>query len=275
MKKRILLLTGKKAEGRKEDLFLAKYLKKKFIVQVSNINKCEDMAKTSDLILIRNIWPTSNFLAQDRKILSSLIKKGMTIYNPGINEEDIIGKEYLVYLYKKGFPVIPSIDEKLDSDLISGQNFYFIKPKHGGGREGCKKILAKDIRKVDFQKYIVQPFLDFKYEVSFYFIDNKFIYALYAPDKKKRWKLKELKVNKKDRAFAQSFVNLNNLPYGIQRIDACRTRDGSLLLMEIEDWCPYLSLLDINPRLRNKFMEKLVISLSKVTSKKNTHKNKF
>ena len=52
------------------------------------------------------------------------------------------------------------------------------------------------------EKYPVIPAIDFQYEVSFYFIDDKFEYALYAPDKSKRWILKEYNCTDEDIAFA-------------------------------------------------------------------------
>ena len=38
---------------------------------------------------------------------------------------------------------------------------------------------------------LIQPAVDFVYEVSFYFINDKFEYALYAPDRDRRWELKD------------------------------------------------------------------------------------
>ena len=258
----ILLLTGKNWDGRREDLFLANYLERHFSVIISNIEKVESLADKVDLILIRNIWPTSKKFAQYKEILSSLSKRNIP-YNPGLNLQDLKGKDYLMRLFKKGFPVIPSIDRKEDIFLLNSPRYYFIKPKHGGSREGCIKISKKQLSEVDFRKNIAQPFIDFKYEVSFYFIDNKLVYALYAPNKHNRWVLKPLKIGRKEKAFAQQFVDWNNLKYGIQRIDAVGTKDNRLLLMEIEDWCPYLSLLDIKKSLRNKLLKEIVKSIKR------------
>ena len=38
---------------------------------------------------------------------------------------------------------------------------------------------------------LIQPAIDFKYEVSFYFLNNDYQYALYAPNPDKRWELKD------------------------------------------------------------------------------------
>lgn len=75
---------------------------------------------------------------------------------------------------------------------------------------------------------LIQPAIDFQYEVSFYFIDEKFEYALYAPDKLKRWKLKEYDCTDEDITFAREFIEWNTVTHGIQRVDACRTKDGNI-----------------------------------------------
>ena len=77
------------------------------------------------------------------------------------------------------------------------------------------------------------------------------MYALYAPDKSKRWILKEYNCTDEDIAFAGRFIEWNTVTYGIQRVDACRTKDGELLLVELEDLNPYLSILDVNEKIRH------------------------
>jgi len=91
--------------------------------------------------------------------------------------------------------------------------------------------------------------------VSFYFINVKLEYALYAPDKAKRWALKPYAADKEDVAFARRFIEWNTVEQGIQRVDACRTKDGQLLLVELEDLNPYLSLLETEERVRDRFMQ--------------------
>lgn len=89
---------------------------------------------------------------------------------------------------------------------------------------------------------LIQPWIDFQYEVSFYYLNNEFQYALYAPDKAKRWELTEYIATPADLEFARKFQIWNNMERGISRVDACRLRDGSLLLVELEDLNPYLSI---------------------------------
>ena len=51
------------------------------------------------------------------------------------------------------------------------------------------------------------------------------------------------------------------MPHGIQRVDACQTADGRLLLVELEDLDPYLSLPDVNEETRETFLRDFVDAL--------------
>ena len=53
---------------------------------------------------------------------------------------------------------------------------------------------------------LIQPAIDFQYEVSFYYINDILEYALYAPDKNRRWELKKYSFTKEDKQFAQKFI---------------------------------------------------------------------
>ena len=61
--------------------------------------------------------------------------------------------------------------------------------------------------------------------------------------------------------FAEKFITWNGIKNGIQRVDACRTKDGKLLLVELEDLNPYLSILEVDEKTREKFMNDLIKSL--------------
>lgn len=108
---------------------------------------------------------------------------------------------------------------------------------------------------------------NFKYEVSFYYLDDKFQYALYAPDKNKRWELIEYQASSEDLAFADKFIKWNNIQTGITRVDACRCQDDSLLLVELEDLNPFLSIELISKEKREKFISNLIQTFEKLLSK--------
>jgi hypothetical protein len=64
-----------------------------------------------------------------------------------------------------------------------------------------------------------------------------------------------------DLEFARRFVEWNALPHGIQRVDACRTADGELLLVELEDLNPYLSLDRVTEPVREAFVARMKTSV--------------
>ena len=130
---------------------------------------------------------------------------------------------------------------------------------------------------------LLQPMVEFEYEVSFFFFEGEFMYAMYngegrnegsdgasidtptvdadagapplpdASDTANRWSLRVYQPTPADMAFALKFVQWNSCSRQIQRVDACRmcssgeSRWGSgvLLLMEVEDYNCWLSLGDL------------------------------
>ena len=69
-----------------------------------------------------------------------------------------------------------------------------------------------------------------------------------------------------DIAFAKRFIEWNTIKRGIQRVDACRTKDGRLLLVELEDLNPYLSLLEVDEPIRERFMQDFISAIDEAMS---------
>ena len=135
-----------------------------------------------------------------------------------------------------------------------------IKPKDGADSIGLEFLTKEELLKRNLTDgdTLIQPAIDFKYEVSFYFINDKLEYALYAPDKSKRWELQKYNFTNENIKFAEKFIKWNKIKNGIQRVDACRTQDGKLLLVELEDLNPYLSILELDENTREKFIVDLI-----------------
>jgi hypothetical protein len=136
-----------------------------------------------------------------------------------------------------------------------------VKPKAGADSIGLSILPPERLRDLPYGDILVQPRIDFRYEVSFYFIDDTCQYALYAPDPERRWALEPYEPTDADLAFARRFVDWNTLDHGIQRVDACRGQDGELLLVELEDLNPYLSLDLLPDRTRDAFVADMATSL--------------
>ena len=165
--------------------------------------------------------------------------------NEFVGKADMKGKQYLLDLTLECYPVIPTIDDLDNITLLPDCENYVIKPKDGADSIGLDFLTKSELFEKDLVNMLIQPAIDFEYEVSFYFINDNLEYALYAPDKDKRWNLEKYEFSKRDKEFAEKFIAWNDIKNGIQRVDACRTKEGELLLVELEDLNPYLSILEL------------------------------
>ena len=105
--------------------------------------------------------------------------------------------------------------------------------------------------------YIIQPKIDFVSEVQFYYVGNKFEYALeFVPSKVPIYpEPKNYKFTKQELLLANHFANLSPNYNGVQRIDFLKTTSGQLLLLEIEDSSPYLDLESVTTYKRRRFIK--------------------
>ena len=265
---RILYLTDLcyPAKGRnycEEDIYITDKLKDSFDVVLCHPECAESFEDTTDLIVFRNTGSVIGYKDIYQAFVDRVSKKGLKTYNTFTGKADMRGKGYLLNLTLEGYPVIPTADSVHSLGLLPEAERFVIKPKDGADSIGLEFITKEELKKrsIPDGEYLIQPEIDFVYEASFYFINDKFEYALYAPDKSKRWVLKEYTCNEADIAFATRFIEWNSVKKGIQRVDACRTKDGRLLLVELEDLNPYLSLLEVNEEARNRFMQDFIEAL--------------
>ncbi len=259
--KRILYLTDLRyrAKGRnysEEDIYITNKLKESFDVVLCHPKCAESFEDMVDLIVFRNTGSVIEYKDVYQAFVERVSQKGLKTYNTFTGKADMCGKQYLLDLTLEGYPVIPAVDSISNLGLLPKADRFVIKPKDGADSIGLEFITKEELKKrsIPDGDYLIQPEIDFVYEVSFYYINDKFEYALYAPNKSKRWELKEYACNKSDIAFANRFIEWNSVKNGIQRVDACRTKDGRLLLVELEDLNPYLSILEVNEETRNRFI---------------------
>lgn len=265
--KKVLYLTDLyyDAKGReyfREDLFISGYLKDYFDLALCNPRNSESFEDDVDLVIFRNTGPVIEFPEVYKSFVNRVKSKDICTFNDFKGKADMQGKQYLLDLTLENFPVIPTIESIENLDLLSDCEVYVIKPKDGADSIGLEFLKKEELLDKQLNNMLIQPAIDFKYEVSFYFINDKLEYALYAPDKNKRWDLKRYDFTQKDKEFAEKFIRWNTIEKGIQRVDACRTQDGELLLVELEDLNPYLSILEVDEQTREKFMNDLVSALT-------------
>lgn len=163
--------------------------------------------------------------------------------------------------------VIPTAALAGDLPALPAAEQYVVKPKYGADSAGLRLLPPAELPSLTWEDLLVQPLVDFRYEVSFYFVGRQFCYALYAPDAERRWELQPYQASADDLAFAQRFVDWTAVEHGIQRVDACRTRAGELLLVELEDLNPYLSLDRVPADARERFIQTMTASIQALAAR--------
>ncbi|MGW6688633.1 hypothetical protein [Streptomyces sp. NPDC054961] len=249
------------ARGRRycdEDIFLTSRLREHFDLALCHPLDAERLMPAFDAVIIRNSGPVIHYQEAYDSFRKAALAAGTRVYNPLTGRGDMAGKQYLLDLTASGHPVIPTVDDPADLGLLPASPTYAVKPKQGADSIGLS--FTADPRCAPGE-FLIQPRVDFAYEVSFYFVDDSFQYALHAPDPSRRWELTPYDPTPADVAFARGFIDWNTLDHGIQRVDACRAPSGELLLVELEDLNPYLSLDLLPPEVRTAFVTALTRSL--------------
>ena len=271
--KKILFLTdlAYQAKGRnycEEDIYITSQLKDRYDIALCHPKCSLSFEKDADLIVFRNTGGVSGFKEIYDSFVQRVKENGLNTFNTFNGKADMRGKEYLLELTRQDYPVIPTVDTMDDFSILPDTDRYVIKPKDGADSIGLEFLTKAELesRNLTNGVMLIQPAVDLEYEVSFYFINDKFEYALYAPDKRKRWELKAYPYTEDDIAFAKRFIEWNTIKRGIQRVDAFRTKDGRLLLVELEDLNPYLSLLEVDEPIRERFMQDFISAIDEAVA---------
>ncbi|GAB2953970.1 MULTISPECIES: hypothetical protein [Streptomyces] len=252
------------ARGRRygdEDVFLTSRLRAEFDLALCHPLDAAALMDGFDAVVVRNSGPVLHYRREYDAFRERAAATGTPVYNPLTGRADMDGKQYLLDLTRAGFPVIPTVDRPEDLGLLPETDVYVAKPRAGADSIGLRFVTGTELAALTWDDVLVQPRVDFRHEVSFYYVDDTFQYALHAPDPERRWVLEPYEASDADLAFARRFVDWNTLDHGIQRVDACRTREGGLLLVELEDLNPYLSLDRVPESTRDAFVEAMTGSL--------------
>ena len=262
LKPKLLYVTDLHYESRgrvyyEEDLDLSRRLMADFDLALCHPRAARSYLGDVDGVMFRNAGPVAGFADEYRAFRQDALAGNVRVFNELTGKADMRGKQYLVDLWRDGFPVIPTVDEPSELKRLPEAARYVVKPKDGADSEGLEIVEAGALAGVDLSGRIAQPLVDFRYEVSYYFLNDTFEYALYAPDPEARWRLEVYDASDDDLEFARRFIAWNDIEHGIQRVDAARTRAGRLLLMELEDINPYLSLDLLPTDARDRFVGRL------------------
>lgn len=252
------------ARGRRycdEDIFLTSRLREHFDLALCHPRDAVALMDGFEAVVVRNSGPVLEYRDAYDAFREHATATGTPVYNPLTGRGDMAGKQYLLDLTAAGLPVIPTVDRPGDLHRLPQAERYVVKPRLGADSIGLRIVPAGELPALVDGDVLVQPHIDFAYEVSFYYVDHSFQYALYAPDPERRWQLERYEPTSDDLDFARRFIEWNTLGHGIQRVDACRAPDGALLLVELEDLNPYLSLDALDEAGREAFVSAMVTSL--------------
>ncbi|MFD7303030.1 hypothetical protein ACFV83_19205 [Streptomyces pharetrae] len=252
------------ARGRRygdEDIELTSRLREDFDLALCHPRDALSLMDAFDAVVVRNSGPVLAYRDAYDAFRAHALRTGARVYNQLTGRADMAGKQYLLDLGAAGFPVIPTVDRAVDLELLPRAERYVVKPKLGADSMGLRVVTAGELPGLIDGSVLVQPRIDFAYEVSFYFVDHDFQYALYAPDPERRWALQPYEPTGADLDFARRFVEWNAVEHGVQRVDACRAPGGELLLVELEDLNPYLSLDALPADRREAFVGALKAAL--------------
>ncbi|MHC5201376.1 hypothetical protein ACYSNV_04045 [Myroides sp. LJL119] len=273
--KTILYLTDLyyKANGReyyKEDLYITGKLKDHFNILIAHPQQAISYLDLADLIVFRNTGSVLNYQSYFDLFVERVKQHNILTSNSFDGKADIKGKQYLLDLTLLGYQVIPTIESIKEIERIGDFQKYVVKLKNGADSIGLEFLTKEELFELNPVDKLIQPYIDFQYEVSFYFLNNAFAYALYAPDKQKRWELKQYTPSESDLSFALEFIKWNNIKAGITRVDACRTKQGELLLVELEDLNPFLSIDLLSEQTRDRFISDFIDLLTDQISSKDS-----
>lgn len=263
---------GYRARGRRygdEDVHLSARLREEFRVALCHPADAAALMDGFDAVVVRNSGPVLYHREAWEAFRARALERGARVFNQLTGRGDMAGKRYLVELTAAGEPVIPTVDRREHLDRLPAAAEYVVKPELGADSIGMETVPARRLGELALGPdagLLVQPKVDFRYEVSFYFVDRDFRYALYAPDPARRWELVPYEPTAADLAFARRFVEWNTIDHGIQRVDACRTAGGDLLLVELEDLNPYLSLDRVDAATGDAFTAAVAASLRALLS---------
>ena len=155
--KKILYLTDLyyQAKGRnyyEEDLFLSGILKDHFDMVLCNPKNSSSFENDVDLIIFRNTGSVLNFKEVYDSFRERVKTNNLRTFNDFTGKADMCGKQYLVDLTLEDYPVIPTIDDIKNIELLPKTDTYVIKPKDGADSIGLEFLTKEELIKKDLNK---------------------------------------------------------------------------------------------------------------------------
>ncbi|MCL2355212.1 MAG: hypothetical protein FWC68_05040 [Oscillospiraceae bacterium] len=262
MKKLKILIVTNLTNETDEDIILGReFINDGHNVTFSYLDFDEKLENIYDVIIRRNTWwkdgtKMFEYYKNDIEFSKRVLSRNLCTINFN-GKFDATNKDYLVDFFKKGYSVIPTVNNVDDIDLLGQHEKYLIKPIKGYDGLYQKKVSYDEIKENYQSGDIVQPVIKFKSEVQFYFLKNKFFYALeFAPSKIPVMPTPMFyEYTEEDLETAKMFADLNDDFIGIQRIDFVKDMTDKLLLLEIEDHSPVFDFKHLPKELYQQFIK--------------------
>lgn len=258
----ILILSNIENEESIEDMYIATSFRQDgHIVKVSWIDYDCKLDESFDVIIRRNTWIHKKSQEQYYKQTNDALVKRLEQKNiKTVNLEglDGKGKDYLCELFKNKKRVIPTIDNLNELDKLPISEEYVLKDNDSfGSGLGQRMVKAHELKAKFEEGDLIQPRLKFKSEIQCYFVEDKLMYVYeYTPSKWPKYPTPKLiTLNKYDEALACEFAKESGLNVGFQRIDFLKLENDELILLEIEDNSPHMSIEELPIELRQKIID--------------------
>jgi hypothetical protein len=258
---------GYPAQGREyggEDRMLVRDLEEVFSVRTCLPGEAVGLMGDVDVVVVRNSGPVAAYPDAYAEFRERALRTGQPVYNELAGKADMVGKQYLPDLFAAGYPVIPTVQSAGELGLLPTADRYVVKPLLGADSAGLYVATADDLAAAPPAGMLIQPRVEIVEEISYYFVDDAFVYALRTSAPQRRWDLVPHEPDAAELAFARRFIEWNDIRHGIQRVDACRTAQDELLLVELEDLNPFLSLDRTTDAVRRTFVGAFVAAIERL-----------
>ena len=156
----------------------------------------DDILNQADVLLFRNnyggVHENKYRAALNRFVTNDSNQNNEKVFNEFVGcKGDYLGKKHLLDLYHAGYPVIPSTTALKDMERLKefqqAERFIIKSMMGADSNDIWTNLTADQVREIfptigkekGKESFLIQPMIDFSYEVSFYYFENEFMYAMY------------------------------------------------------------------------------------------------
>lgn len=241
------------------------------------------------VLLIRNVWPSPEIIPCITAFQKAADEQNILISPPPALPGRKYGEDKTALAELSRNTTLPVPLTYLSGPHLRGtlnerSDGYIVKPLNGFSSHGFYRVGPDDekcflttesadqdapgkTRTVPVN--IVQPWMPIENEASFYFVDNRFVYATESegagPDFAARWTVREFKPDRAELKLAEQFEELAGQDYGLVRVDIARLKGkGPVVsrsqLMELETFSPILSFDCVTDKKRQRDIASALLS---------------